>query len=340
MASDLGPFPGRCCEDPSVEWVGSLGDPSLRAGNCEQPGYLFCVRCLAEGVMACGTSRRSRCVPCAGKYRTRVAQVFEQGIVLGQELGAGKVVGLTVTAPGNRQHSMPSGDVCPCTPVGGIDVGEWNATFTARMNRVLEGIRRGEASPLVDGKRQTIPLSYAQAREPQDGKRRPDGIGRYALHLHGALYRTDGQELELDIRLLRKLVMSHGFGHELKLKPLSPSAGARYFAKYVADASDIRDSVPYGRDGLGRRRKATYRCWTTSRNWQVTMKVIRQQQRDHWESMIAAAVAGSAQPGQPLDAYKESYAKGTGVSASGGLTEAEKHEIMADRAMLGIGPDP
>lgn len=323
-----------------MEWVGFLNDPSLRAGACENPGWRFCVRCGAEGVMACGSSRRSRCTPCARKYQGRVAQVFEQGIVLGQELGDGVVVGLTVTAPGNRQHSMPSGDVCPCTPVGGIDVGEWNATFTARMNRVLEGIRRGEASPLIDGKRQTVPLSYAQAREPQDGKRRPDGIGRYALHLHGALYRTDGQVLELDVRALRKLVMRHGFGHELKVKPLSPSAGARYFAKYVADASDIRDSVPFGRDGLGRRRKATYRCWTASRNWSVTMKVVKAQQVAHWQQMIADAVAGLAQPGQPLDAYKESYAKGTGGSASGDLTESEMREIMADRAMLGIGPDP
>lgn len=349
MASDLGqaldlspcPFPGRgCCDDPSVEWVGSLNDPSLKAGNCENPAWMFCVRCGAQGVMACGTTRRSRCLSCARKYQGRVAQVFEQGIVHGQEVGAGTVVGLTVTAPGNRQHRMPSGKVCDCTPVGGIDVGEWNATFTARMNRVLEGIRRGEASPLVDGKRQAVPLSYAQAREPQDGKRRADGCGRFALHLHGALYRSDGQALELDVRLLRRLVIRHGFGHELKLKPLSPSAGARYFAKYVADASDVRDSVPFGRDGLGRRRKATYRTWTASRNWAVTMKAVRAQQAAHWQAMILAAIAGTPQAGPPLDAYKDSYAKGAtwkGGTRPDGMDQETWDAIRADELASG-GP--
>jgi hypothetical protein len=154
------------------------------------------------------------------------------------------------------------------------------------MNRVLEAIRRGEASPLVRGRRRSVRLEYFQGREVQL---------RGALHVHAVLLPQDGKSLQLDRRLLRQLVVRHGFGHEMVLERIGTSAhgGSKaktpgrvvsYISKYVAKAADARETVPW--TALPHGRQAAYRTWTRSRGWPQSMKEVRNAQR-RWAQAAA-----------------------------------------------------
>jgi hypothetical protein len=303
------PYPGRCCDAPNVVYAGYLGDAAL--GTCVRPSFVFCATCQAEGLMRCGQSRESVCPGCARQYRGKVAAVVCRGTEL---VPAGYAVMLTLTAPGNVEHWLPSEEKCLCTPAEGVNLGEWNATLTARWNRFLEAIRRGEASPLVGGRRRAVPLQYVNAKEIQR---------RGALHTHGVLRRSDGKPLQLVRSQLRALAIAHGFGHSLVLRRvgLSRHGGSKarsskgvgwYVAKYVSKAADARGRVPWGTvqrwttrterlyattrevkcqetvDAPGRR----WRTWTASRGWGCSMRELREEAR-------ARAVNGTAAGGGP-----------------------------------------
>jgi hypothetical protein len=292
------PFPGKCCSNPSVEFVGQLGYGT--AGDCVWPSYLFCTRCSADGFARCKATRESRCPPCARRYRSQVAAVVRQGL---EQIGDGMGLFLTVTAPGDRVHGWDHfGVPCRCTPEGGVDLAEFNASFTVRLNRVIEAIKRGEVSArtrprlvqrgagkVLERLRQPVPVEYFSCREVQDGSRRRDGDGRHALHAHLVMFRSDGKPLQLNKKLLRDLLIEHGFGHAMKLdriggsqhgpKARSLERVARYVAKYVSKAVDCRDRVPWKDAGGVRRQRGGYRAWSASRGWGQTMAGVREEQR-------------------------------------------------------------
>jgi hypothetical protein len=297
-------FPGRnCCDAPRVEYIGQLGDS--KPGYCDHLAFMFCIRCGATGLVPCGASRPSRCRPCAKRYRANLQKMVVQGL---RESPPGLF--LTPTAPGDRQHCMRhkgcSGDgpkcvICPCTPEGGVDIGEWNRTLTARANRLLQAIRRGEASPKIRGRRAPVPLAYVQFREPQDGKRRRDGIGRYALHPHIPMVRSDGKPLQLDKSLVRALCIEHGFGHQVDLQAITSDAGlADYASKklgsYCVKGAEDRELVPWGCDDEGRPVKATYRVWTRSGNWPSSLKRVKEELRRKWLDQAVYAESAELLP--------------------------------------------
>lgn len=206
-----------------------------------------------------------------------------------EHVPAGVALLLTVTAPSEhgahcRRHKKcdEAGldcEVCPCSPPDGVDLAVWNRSLTQRTNRLLEAIRRGEASPLFAGRRRKIGLEYFQAREPQD---------RGALHIHAVLLPLDGKPVQLDKRQLRTLAMRHGFGHEITTerigtsrhggsKARSPGRVSGYLSKYVSKGADLRDGVPW--PPLPRGRQAPYRTWTRSRGWPRSMKEVQHAQR-------------------------------------------------------------
>jgi len=169
---------------------------------------------------------------------------------------------LTLTAPGRSEHSLPSGDICPCTPAGGVDLADWNASAAGRWNVLRGAIRR--LSP---------DLEYLRAVEVQK---------RGALHLHVIVW----SPVALDRAHLRRLAIGNGFGHELDLAPIVPGSRkhAYYVAKYVTKACDSRDEVPWRSDVVdlvtGEVQRlhtfAVYRTWSASRGWGLTMKEVRQ----------------------------------------------------------------
>lgn len=263
----------------------------------------------------CGAAQKSKCAPCSGRYRRRVQRVVRDGMSLspfGQTL--------TVTGPGERQHCRRhkncggqglACDICPCTLVGGISIGVWNCSVTARLNRLFEAIKRGEASPLQHGRRVPVPLAYFSGREAQQ---------RGALHAHIPLVRTDGKALKLSPRLLKRLVMKHGFGHSMTLKDNGGDDGPipGYVAKYVTDSADARADVPWV-DSKGWRAKATYRTWSSSRSWGQTMKGVKAAQRSEWLQRHDPS-AGEPEAIQPIYAFSASYATDLVVTAFPGCS--------------------
>lgn len=218
---------------------------------------------------------------------------------------------LTLTAPGHtgsvthchrhkRKGCEDDGcEVCPCTPDGGVDLARWNVGLTCRTNRLLEAVRRGEASPLVRGRRQRVPLEYFQAREVQR---------RGALHLHIPLVRSDGKALMLDKKLLRGLAIAHGFGHSMTYKPFAKGL-AYYCSKYVAKGADERSRLPWL---YGKRHKrtgdATYRTWTRSRGFGKSMRQVRQELCDRYRQ--------TEEPKATLDSFMESYASNEEIGSA------------------------
>ncbi len=223
--------------------------------DCDRP--LRVVRgCGAVEVWACSNHRESKCVPCSWKYRRRLARIAEAG-----SRATGYLYMLTLTAPGSRQHSMPSGDVCPCTPAGGVDLADWNASAAGRWNLLRTRMRALFPS-----------LEYLRAVEVQE---------RGALHLHIIVWSA----VPLDRAHLRRMAIGYGFGHELDLAPITPGSRkhAYYVAKYVTKACDSRDLVPWRSDVVdietGEIRRlhtvASYRTWSASHGWGLTMSEVR-----------------------------------------------------------------
>lgn len=225
----------------------------LRGLDCDQPMFLL-HSCGASRVARCNNHRESKCGPCSWRYRKRLVRVADDGAPKGGHLYMG-----TWTAPGAREHRMPSGDLCPCTPPGGVDLAIWNPTASARWN-----VMRGQI------KRAVPALQYMRVVEVQK---------RGALHLHVLLW----SPVPLDKAFLRGLAVANGFGHEFDLAPIVPGSRkhAYYVAKYVTKACDARAQVPWEHvdkttgemttGGPGR-----YRTWSSSHGWGLTMKAINE----------------------------------------------------------------
>jgi hypothetical protein len=185
----------------------------------------------------------------------------------------GSIIMLTLTAPGDQVHYLPNGEPCPCTPAGGCDLAEWNAGLGHRWNRFCQDLRR------LLGQQ----VQYFKATEVQ---------ARGALHLHVPLRLVLGTKLHLPT--IRQLAISHGFGHSVDLTAVKNEAGLRYVAKYVSKSSAMRSSVPWRKlhQPTGELRLSpTYKTWSASRSWGLTMAAVKQQQRE-W----ALAGGGLDQP--------------------------------------------
>jgi len=168
---------------------------------------------------------------------------------------------LTVTAPGDRAHRLPSGDRCRCTPVGGVDLAEWNAAHSGRWNQLRTNLRRDH-----DG------LQFMRGVEVQ---------GRGALHDHVMVWSPS----PLSLAAVRSRAIDAGFGHSVDLAPCEPGSrkAAYYVAKYVTKACDARGRVPWAADVVDLRtgevsRQAVagrYRTWSCSRGWGLRMADVR-----------------------------------------------------------------
>jgi hypothetical protein len=240
--------------------------------DCEKPLRVVCRHCAAETVWACSNHRESRCRPCAARYRRRLVRVAEVG--MDARVG-GFLYMVTLTAPGRRLHHQADGSECPCTPAGGVDLGEWNASHSRRWNHLRTVLRRD------------IPdLEYLRAVEVQ---------GRGALHDHAIMW----SPVPLTVLRIRPIAIRAGFGHSVDVAPIDPGSrkAAYYVGKYVTKSCDSREDVPWMADvidcetGEVTRRNVSgrYRTWSSSRQWGITMKEVR--------ALLAAAAARRARLG-------------------------------------------
>jgi hypothetical protein len=233
---------------------------------------------------------------------------------------------VTLTAPGRSEHRDARGHVCRCTPEGGTDLAEWNATASTRWNRFVQELSRFVGADVVtydaQGKRHRVQgLSYFRGAEVQR---------RGALHYHVLLRRRDGAPLAIRTRDFRRIAVSHGFGHSVDVQAMQPDHAA-YVAKYVAKSANDRREVPWkaerwarpinpahkvvrspvvGPDGqlvthavvdtrtgevLGPAARAlvvmpTFRTWASSRTWGDLMRDVRAAQQ-HWTIVTASLPA-------------------------------------------------
>jgi hypothetical protein len=274
--------------------------------NCERPlvlehesGRRWTQRCRA-------TSEKD-CRPCSATYRRRVRRVADSGRVL---YPAATLLLLTLTAPSDvDQHCMRHkrcdgrGDecsVCPCTPEGGVHLGNWNGECSARWNRFIEQLRRQTG----------LRLQYFRAAEVQQ---------RGALHFHVLIRLPESRGGALSVAELRRLAMSFGFGHSVDLAVVEDHRAAGYVAKYVVKSCAARSSMPWVHrvtgeitNGYGR-----YRCWTSSRRWGTTMADVRAAQAAWWQEQAGGSPAEPVAAGL-LDPSSQSYASGGLVLPLGG----------------------
>ena len=278
--------------------------------GCVQPLRLECRGCGERRRMACGTARASKCEPCAAVYRGRVGLVAGSGLVVGRD-----GLFITLTAPGTRPHKRPDGTLCPCTPAGGVDMADWNATLGKRWNRFLRALDRymGSAEFTYDEgghRRERLGLRYFKAVEVQK---------RGALHLHVLLRRADGRAAAIRKKKLRRLALRFGFGHAVDVQAVQPGHAA-YVSKYVAKSADDRHStvVPWrtmkyvkprdGRFAVDKRSgwiierstgevvgpalraesaQPTFRTWSAARAWGMGMAHVKAAQQ-HFVQVLSA----------------------------------------------------
>jgi hypothetical protein len=236
--------------------------------DCENPLLAECRDCGRPDVWACSCHRSSKCRPCAARYRRRLARIAESGC----QRREGYLYLLTCTAPGWREHvDRRTGETCPCTPPGGIDLARWNASHSRRWNHLRTRLR------------QAVPaLEFLRGIEVQ---------ARGALHDHALLW----SPVPLRPERMREFAVAAGFGHSVDLAPLEAGSGAaaRYVTKrvagYVTKACDSRDAVPWWGEYVDRRTgeiregrvTAPYRTWSSSRGWGLTMAGVRAICREH-----------------------------------------------------------
>ena len=266
--------------------------------NCDSP-LLLEHESGRQWVKRCGATSEVRCKPCAVSYRRRVRRVADSGRV---RYPGATLLHLTITAPSEKdQHCRrhkgcdarrnESCDVCPCTPPGGVHLGKWNGTCSARWNRFLGQLRRQTG----------LKLQYFRAAEVQE---------RGALHFHVMIRLPRSRGCVLSEAQIREIAMNYGFGHSVKLDPITDHKAAGYVAKYVSKSCADRAAMPWvhRRTGEVTNGHGRYRCWTSSREWGQSMKDVRAEQAAWWAAQAGSAPPAEQAPTGPLDPSSQSYA--------------------------------
>jgi hypothetical protein len=271
--------------------VGSVRSRSTTRLDCERPLRAVCQR-------SCGHVEFWRCdsygcEPCAEGKRRRLSRLVDNGA--GIHLANGMVgYFVTFTAPGTQAHrkwvqgrQKGPRKACDCHEHGQTD-GLWNAGESANWNRLRTALTRSRR------------VIFCGAVETQK---------RGLLHRHVLLFTDD----VLTFDEVQKAALAAGYGCVVDVEPVrSSEKAARYISKYVTKASGDRATVPWERvdqetgEVVGKR--ATYRLWSSSRRWGVTMREIRQTQAAQARArarylleFAAADIAASAEAGTVPD---------------------------------------
>ena len=275
-----------------------VSEAAKLAVDCECPYWLRCSLCGGMRLVRCGRPSVRSCGPCGDRNKSRVRRVAMSGYARGVD---GLFV--TLTAPSWVQHYLPNGDACNCTGGDCPDLASWNAGAGSRFNRLMQDLRRllGED------------VQYFKCAEVQR---------RGALHYH-VLLRGDPDAcgrpaLALSKVELRRLAVSHGFGHSVDVQAVEPRHWG-YVAKYASKAAGDRLDVPWRglrwvggfryiervdtvsgecyviRVGTKEREqvpsaRATYRTWSASRRFGDSMAFVRAAQ-GHFSALLAALPA-------------------------------------------------
>jgi hypothetical protein len=177
-----------------------------------------------------------------------------------------------------------------------------------RWNRLLQALRRGEATPKRNGVRVPQPVQYFRVYETQS---------RGALHIHVAIVSDSGSPIVFSPRKLRALLIRHGFGHEMKWDPMTGgkhelakrerSKVGGYLAKYLAKSMDERAAVPWRAPGADPDKGRRCRWWMTSRRWRCRMLDIRRRSVPRRHDVEGERSESGFAEGEPLDSLTGDY---------------------------------
>lgn len=252
---------GARCVDGSghrMRVVGTVRPGERTRVDCDKPLRAVCVhdcgevqfwRCDSYGCEHCGLLKQRR-----------LSRLVDGGADL--HLGNGRLgYFVTLTAPGESEHrrwvqGKPRGkrEACQCHDHGLSD-GLWNAQESACWNRLRTALTRSRE------------VTFAGAVETQK---------RGMLHRHVLMF-VDGP---MTFGEVQKLALAAGYGCVVDVEPVRSAAkAARYISKYVTKASTDRAVVPWERldydTGEVTGKRATYRLWSSSRRWGITMREIK-----------------------------------------------------------------
>ena len=242
--------------------VGSVRPSASTRLDCDHPLRAVCVSgCEKVDFWRCESYA---CQHCSEVKKRRLIRLIEDGA--GHQDAAGlRAYFMTVTAPGTDDHARwyqgkrpRHRQVCGCHRHGQTQA-RWNSQESACWNRLRTSITR------------TARVQFVGAVEPQE---------RGALHRHVLMF-TDEQ---LDYSEVQEQALAAGYGCVVDLQPLtSRKQIARYLAKYVGKSANGRAMVPWSRIEIDTdtgeisevSHRPTYRLWSSSRHWGVTMKQIK-----------------------------------------------------------------
>lgn len=240
-----------------VRVVGNVRRGAETRLDCDRPLRVMCRDCSHTEYWRCDTYG---CADCGDSKRRRLSRLVETGA--DQHLATGlHAYFLTLTAPGDREHKRwfqgkrpASRPACECHDHG-MTLGMWNRQESSCWNRLRTAIARDRS------------LIYCGAVEVQD---------RGALHRHVVVF-TDSP---LSHQHVQEWALAAGYGCVLDLQALSsPKQVSRYLAKYVTKSSVDRSQVAWHvvdpETGEVVRKHASYRLWSSSRSWGVTMSHLR-----------------------------------------------------------------
>lgn len=280
-ASGTGPaFRGPDSGSPSgsLHVVGCVRPGPDTRMDCDQPLRVVRRAPSGETTQEFWRCESYGCGQCSVVKARRLQRLVHDGIA--HQAGTG-LVGyfLTLTAPGttaghrrwvqgSQHRAGVARQVCGCE--GQMDsLGLWNRQESACWNRLRTALARQVGS-----------IQFCGSVETQK---------RGALHRHLVVF-TD-EPLFFD--QVQELALAAGYGCTLDIEPLeSPEKAARYLSKYVTKAAGDRAVVPWSTMTVDqdtgeiyeRSHRPTYRLWSSSRRWGVTMKGIKAVQAEQARS--------------------------------------------------------
>lgn len=313
--------------------------------NCTKPTVLGCDLCEALLPVRCKATRDDKCAPCAERHRWDIARTMRSGFTE-ERLQAALIVVLagtreerrewlkhgvygrhtkdnrsgfflvTITAPGAADGLRFDRSICGHEPGQCSNKGHASGETVCKVERMPAALWNGEAPRrfndwMTDLRRVLdVDVQYSGAWETQV---------RGMLHRHVLVY-CAGVTVQRFYDEAKRIAQRVGFGRQFEADPISGMDAREvamtcgYVASYVTKCGDELATCISPR--TGEILQGSYRRWSCSRRWGVTMKQVRQE-RVQWATERYGADRGGggardehAAPGgaAALDSEQESYA--------------------------------